>query len=103
MNAAITVLPKPHWINGWFLRLFAQPYVLVDDVEHAAQWGRGLKIETSPGRHTVVVGARYHRTKALLGVAATEVEAQANQHVGLIAQNGPLNHQAFALRATKHT
>lgn len=98
MTAAITVTPKTHWLNGWFLRAFARPYVVIDDAEHKARWGQAHRIEVAPGRRTVGVGVRYLRASALLGTEAIGVNLQPSEHVRLTAQNGPLNHQPFALR-----
>ncbi|WP_147441009.1 hypothetical protein [Mycetocola zhadangensis] len=98
MIATLTVTPETHWLNGWFLRLFARPYVLVDGVEVLAHWGGPCVIPVEPGRHVVAVGARYLRTRPLLGVDSAHVSVEPGQEMRLRARNGALNHQPFAVR-----
>ena len=98
MRATITVTPETHWLNGWFLRLFARPYVRVDDVEELASWGDPFRFPVAPGRHVVAVGVRYRGTKSLLGADGASVSVEPGQDLRLMARNGALNHQPFSVR-----
>ncbi|MDK7138180.1 hypothetical protein QP414_02520 [Corynebacterium simulans] len=99
MSSSVVVTPRTHWINGWFLRLFARPVVRFDGVDHAAVWAQPLSIETAAGAHEVAVGARYRGTASVLGVAETRIEVADGQQVVLEARNGFFNHQPFTVTA----
>jgi len=41
----IVVTFRPHWVNGWFVRLFARPYVSVDgEVIRCLATGMNLRV-----------------------------------------------------------
>ena len=92
---------KPHWINGWFLRLFAKPALVVDSREYPLSWTASTKVEiddASPA--TIGVGIRYFRDGRLLGVHKTELPRDPGPHHGpvvLTFRNGIWNHDPFVL------
>lgn len=95
MSATMIVQPDTHWLNGWFLRLFARAAVRVDGVEYAAHWGRPVIVEVVAGDHRVAVGARYRGTRPLLGAVEARVSAKPAETVLVNARNGFFNHQPF--------
>lgn len=98
MKSSVTVTPRAHWVNAWFLRPFARPVVRMDGNDHEARWGRPLRFEVAAGPHEIGVGARYRRSISVLGVAGTRIEIPPEQNVMVEARNGVLNHQPFVLR-----
>lgn len=99
MSSSVTVTPRTHWVNGWFLRLFARPVVRFDGVDHDARWGRPLQVKAAVGSHEVGVGARYRGWASVLGVAELRIEVAAEKHVAVEARNGFFNHQPFVVYA----
>ncbi|SJM68918.1 hypothetical protein [Gulosibacter sp. 10] len=93
----LAIVPRTHWLNGWFLRLFTRPVIRVDGAEASAAWGRPTEIEVEAGIRTVAVGARYRGTSAVLGAQETTVDADDGQRVRLEARNGFFNHQPFTV------
>ena len=97
MQSTLSVVPWTHWINGWFLRVFARPAVLVDGTEHSGRWGRPTDVHVEPGLHAVAVGARYRGTTGLLGLDEAEVEVASGRRLLVVAKNGLVNHQPFTV------
>lgn len=95
MSSAIVLVPRTHWVNGWFLRLFSVPVLRIDDVDHAARWGEAVEIAVEPGRHRVGVGARYRGTSSVLGLQEARIEVAEGRRIRAEARNGPMNHQPF--------
>lgn len=101
MTTVLRVRIKTNWVNGWFLRLFTKPVVLVDRVEHPGQWLQVSEIEIDDEDSTrVAVGFRYFGRGSVLGtsesVLTRDAEAGSDQ-VDVVFKNGPLNHQPFRL------
>jgi hypothetical protein len=92
---------KPHWINGWFLRLFAKPALIVGTREYPLSWVTSTEVEIDDDcGATVGVGIRYLRRGRLLGLRMTELPRGSEPHsesVGLTFRNGMLNHDPFVL------
>lgn len=97
MQSTLTVIPRTHWVNGWFLRLCAVPIIRVDGTERRGRWGRGTAVEVGPGGHGVAVGARYRGTRSVLGAEIARIEVGAGENVTVEARNGFLNHQPFVV------
>lgn len=95
--STLTVFPRTHWVNGWFLRLCAVPIIAVDGTEHRGRWGRGTAVTVDVGAHDVSVGARYLSTRSVLGAEVTRIEVGAGEDVTVEARNGFLNHQPFVV------
>ena len=55
----VTVLARPHWVDGWWLRSTARPYLRLDGAEHALAWGRAHTSPLAPGTHLVQTFWRY--------------------------------------------
>lgn len=94
---------RPNRVNGWFLRLFARPFAIVDGTRHAAGWLSPLRVTCEPGDHEVTVGVRYRGSSRDLGVTSLTVPLAAGEVISLVAVNGPLNHQPFTLRRAGET
>nr|WP_297429520.1 hypothetical protein [uncultured Actinotalea sp.] len=94
-----SVRVRAHWVNGWFLRLFARPVVVVDGVEVPARWGQATELELPDRPSRIGAGVRYRGTRALLGCEPEEVaplptaDGVAPRTVEL--RNGPWNHSPF--------
>jgi len=101
MNTFISVTPTPHWANGWFLRVFAAPVLLIDGVERSARWGHPSIVAVDPGDHRVSVGARYRGTRSALGAVDAVIGIPAGVTTGVTATNGILNHQPFVMRVVE--
>ncbi|MEV0985282.1 hypothetical protein AB0I45_13145 [Brevibacterium sp. NPDC049920] len=97
MSSSVTVTPRTHWINGWFLRIFARPVVIVDDVEHRAGWDRALRVDVAAGRHRVAVGACYRGTSSIVGAEESSLEVDHGQVIAVEAKNGVFNHHPFTV------
>lgn len=95
MNSSVVVTPRTHWINGWFLRLFARPVIRFDGVDHTARWGQPYRVDAGAGAHRIAVGARYRGGTGALGLVESRVEIGAGQRLILEARNGFFNHQPF--------
>ena len=97
MQSSLTVTPRTHWMNGWFLRMFARPVVRVDGADHAAQWSRPLTRAVAPGVHRVGAGARYRGFSSVLGVEEASVEVREGEQRLFEARNGFFNHEPFTV------
>lgn len=97
MSSSVVVVPRGHWISAWFFHLFAVPVIRVDDVDHPARWGRPTEIPVGPGSHRVLVGARYHGTRSVVGIGGKESSfaVAEQQQLVLDAKNGFFNHDPF--------
>jgi uncharacterized protein YhfF len=97
LSSSISVTPQPHWVNGWFLRLFARPSLRVDGIDRVGRWGHATVIGVEPGIHRVSVGAQYRGTRTALGSVVTDVPVSADERAEMVARNGFLNHQPFVI------
>ena len=92
---------KPHWINGWFVRLFAKPALIVDSKEYPLSWTDSTEVEIDDASGaTIGVGIRYFRGGRLLGVHKTVLPSDSEPHNGpvvLTFRNGPWDHDPFVL------
>lgn len=92
---------KPHWVNGWFLRLFAKPALVVGSREYPLSWTASTEVEVDDASRIMIgVGIRYFRGGRLLGVHGTELPrepAPQNGPVDLTFRNGLWNHGPFVL------
>jgi hypothetical protein len=100
MNYRISV--RPHWINGWFLRLFSTPVLLAGSTEYLLSWSSPTDIEIDEGRNARIgVGVRYFGREKILGVSMTELPrtsaAQNGGPMELTFRNGLWNHEPFVL------
>lgn len=96
--ACLTVLARPHRVNGWLLRLAAQPYLRLDGVEHSLTWDEACAIRVVPGAHTLQTFWRYRGVRSPLGTGTLTVEAREGGELFVLARNGPLNHQPLQPR-----
>ena len=96
-HGALRARVTTHWFNGWFLRLFARPYLVVDGVEHAVRWGRATDVPVSAGSVRIGAGVRYAGRGALLGAESTPVDARAREGDVLVLRNGFWNHTPFRI------
>ncbi|MGP9683883.1 hypothetical protein [Brachybacterium sp. AOP3-A1-3] len=103
MPSTLAVVPQTHWVNGWFLRIFARPVVLVDGTEHSGRWGQPTEVHVEPGLHTVAVGARYRGTSGTLGLDEAEVDVDSGRRLLVTATNGFFNHQPFTVAVPHQT
>ena len=92
-----------HWVNRWFLVLFARPYARVDGREQPLDWGRPARVPTSPGTHSVTVYLRYRGTRANLGTGRIDVPVAAGKVTAVTAVNGVLNDTPFRPRLADPT
>lgn len=97
MTSTLTITPRTHWFNGWFLQIFARPVIIIDSCDLPGTWGRPSDINIPPGNHSVAVGARYRGTKSILGTEEIKVDAPEGKRLYISARNGFLNHQPFVL------
>lgn len=58
---------RPHWINGWFLRLFGRAYLVVNDAELLVRWGHRTTVDLPDGPVEIGAGVRYLGRGPLLG------------------------------------
>ena len=98
MTAAISIVVRPHWVSGWFLRGLTVPFVLVDGTERPVRWGQPLRLEVHPGDRLVGAGIRYRGGQRLFGYRPIRVDVQPSRELRLVAQNGLLNSDAFRVR-----
>src|SRR5690242_19442254 len=91
-TARLRLVARPHWVNGWVLRLAARPYVKVDGQEHSMRWGRGLVLPISAGDHLVETFIRYRGSRVNLGLGRLVVAAAPGDDIHLHARNGWANH-----------
>lgn len=92
---------KTHWLNGWFIGLFARPFVVVDHIEYETAWGSSLRVTIPSGTVCIGAGIRYTRRGQLLGWAPQQRTVtpthQASAQLQIIFRNGPWNHSPFAV------
>ena len=92
-----TVQISPHWLNGWFLRLFCRPYLFVDGNLHSTAWGETVALGAEPPR-VVGAGVRYFGRGPLLGLEPEEVELGSSaSETDLVLRNGLMNHTPFRI------
>lgn len=99
MSSSVTITPRAHWANWWFLRLFSRPVVRVDGIDHDASWGQPLQVDVAAGSHEVGVGVRYRGSVSVVGMAESRVKVEAGETLVVEARNGLFNHQPFAVFA----
>ena len=98
--ACLTVLARPHRVNGWLLRLAARPYLRLDGVERPLTWGAARTFRVAPGAHTLQTFWRYRGVRSPLGTGTLTVQAHDGGELFVLARNGPLNHQPLRPRLT---
>lgn len=96
--ASLTVLARPHWVNGWLLTPAARPYLRLDGVERPLAWGEPCTVRVAPGVHTLQTFWRYRGVRSPLGTGTLTVEAHEGGDLFVLARNGPLNHQPLQPR-----
>lgn len=88
-----------HWLNGWFLRAFTRPYIVVNSTEYSARFSRPIAIESDENTLVIGAGIRYFNRGALLGfkpeVFECDTPLPADAAVEITLQNGPWNHSPF--------
>jgi hypothetical protein len=94
----LAVSVRPHWINGWFLRLLARPFVVVDGRERQSSWGEAELVTVPAGEHDVAVFLRYKGTRNQLGMGQLRVQVRPGDVVRVSARNGWLNSTPFRLQ-----
>ena len=97
MTPSLKVTVAPYWLSSIFLRAFANPFVLVDGVEHPAKWGIPWKGVVEAGDHVVGAGIRYRDSGGLLGVSSATFTIRNDRETALVARNGLLNHTPFTV------
>ncbi|NQD39831.1 hypothetical protein [Glutamicibacter halophytocola] len=88
---------EPYWLSSKFLRAFANPFVLVDGVEHLANWDIPWKGNVEAGDHVVGAGIRYRGSGGPLGVSSATVTIRNDREAALVARSGLLNHTPFTV------
>lgn len=95
----IRVRVKTHWINGWFVRLFARPFVVIDDEEYRASFGKSLTVEVEGDGARVGAGIRYGSKGGLMGCEPEEIHARGGSSperpIDVVLRNGFWNHTPF--------
>lgn len=97
MTPSLKVTVAPYWLSSIFLRAFANPFVLVDGVEHPATWGTPCKGIVEAGDHVVGTGIRYRGCGVVLGVSSATFTIRNDRETALVARNGLLNHTPFTV------
>lgn len=100
MGGSVEISIKPHWVNGWFLKLLSRPCVIVGGLESAMSWKSSLILNLEVGEHQIAVGVRYRFTRPLLGQVPTVVRVDPGRRLALQARNGALNSDPFMIYAT---
>ena len=93
--ARVGVSFSPHWVNAWFVRLFATPYASLDGREFECGWRDELVIEGSTGEHHLETYIKYGRATSRLGVGAVSIALSAGRIVQVVSRNGWANHMPF--------
>jgi hypothetical protein len=101
--ASVNTRITTHWVNGWFLRLFSRPYLVIDDEEVAVEWGKWIAVEMPEGPVQVGAGVRYTRTSELGGFKPHMLQPQSDETSGstrrLVLRNGFWNHTPFKIES----
>lgn len=85
-------------VNGWFIRLFALPVVMIDGGGVPASWKHRGVYSLELGPHTVSASLKYRRTPWLLGTGECRIQVtEANREFAVIARNGVMNQTPFRL------
>jgi hypothetical protein len=94
-----------HWLNAWFMRLFARPYMVIDGKRHRVRWSEPNRINVDADEVELGAGIRYFDRGGLLGFEPERVEIQAraaqdpDATVSIILRNGFLNHTPFHVQS----
>lgn len=48
-TSRVVVSFRPHWVDGWWLRLFTLPFADVDGHEVSCSWGQETSVGADPG------------------------------------------------------
>ncbi|MCP3425896.1 hypothetical protein NBM05_07720 [Rothia sp. AR01] len=92
----LSVRVTAHWANGWLLRAFARPFLVVDGVERPVRWAEPAEVEAAGDVVRLGAGVRYRRADPLGGCEPETLElggAEPPREVEL--RNGFLNHTPF--------
>lgn len=99
--ACICVHVMTHWVNGWFIRLFARPFLVIDDVEHRASFREPLMVRVSGDSVSVGAGIRYGGTRTLMGCEPEVIDIQGDagpsRPIEVVLKNGFWNHAPFRI------
>lgn len=101
--SGVSVRVTTHWVNGWFLKPLAKPYVVVNGRERRVRWGREVAIELVSVNAKIGVGVRYFGRGALLGCEPQDIDLRSTSsndvqsNMVLEFRNGPLNHMPFRI------
>ena len=86
------------WVNGWFIRLFARPYISVNGAQLPASWSAETlaRVECSDVR--VDAFFRYRGSTSALGTGSYRLNGANDATVHLVARNGVMNQTPFTVR-----
>lgn len=97
----IRVHVTTHWVNGWFVCLFARPFVVIDDAEHRTSFREPLTARVSGDSVSVGAGIRYGGTRRLMGCEPEVIDipedAGPSTPIEVVLRNGFWNHAPFRI------
>lgn len=90
---------KTNWLNGWFIRVFSRPYIVIDGVEHLVKFSTPKCFSSNANSITIGAGIRYFGRGQLLGYEAETfiLDPQPNGTIEIILRNGFWNHSPFRI------
>lgn len=96
----ISISFEPNWLNGWWYRLCAAPYVAVEGAVTRCRWGTDTEVRLAPGQHRVRTFVRYRRVlRGDLAESAIVVRVVPGRTIRVVASNGVTNASPFVPRA----
>jgi len=95
--STISVRVSAHWSNGWFLRLFSRPYVVVEGKPRRVVWGELTRVAVGSSSPALGAGVRYFGRGPLLGCEPDPVDLVTVGEKTLEFRNGLLNHTPFRI------
>lgn len=94
----ILVYVKTHWVNGWFIRMFASPVVCVNDRQLPASFSEPTVVSVEDHALRIGAGIRYFSRGPVLGCEPElfRVDESLNE-VSVVLKNGFWNHSPFRI------
>nr|BFF07223.1 hypothetical protein GCM10023233_21920 [Brevibacterium otitidis] len=94
----IRVYVKTHWMNGWFIRMFASPVVCVNDRQFPASFTEPTVVSVDVHALRIGAGIRYFSRGPVLGCEPElfRVDESFNE-VNVVLKNGFWNHSPFRI------
>lgn len=98
----VRVNVKTHWMNGWFIRMFASPVLCVNGKQIPASFRAPTVVSVEQPVVRIGAGIRYFSRGPVLGCEPELCRVDdSSGGVNLVFKNGVWNHSPFTIVSVK--